>query len=64
MATAYEMGRDRGAATGRREPTEADFAWLAARGVWSLDGSSDPQVGVDFEAGMAEGAGDGEEEVE
>jgi hypothetical protein len=62
---AYTLGCERGAVTGHASPDEADFAWLAARGLWSLEGLADPQIGVDFEAGMHEGASlSAEEELE
>jgi len=54
---AYELGRARGAAYGRTEPTEDDWEWLCCQpfGEPDADDLSD-QERADFESGMLDGA--------
>jgi hypothetical protein len=61
--TAYDFGVYRGQASGRAEPTDGDFEWIA-RTTGGLLQCTAPQDAVDFAAGMHDGAEDAEDWLE
>ncbi len=55
MKTAYEYGVERGKATGREEPADRDYDWIAHETDGAMQ-CTDPQDAHDFACGMRDGA--------